>query len=86
MLSHVESVQTSPNGDMSEAHRNATMSLLLPGKVLHLNVLLAMRKYRNSGNKQGALRGFELLEKTGLGNLQSQKLQLRSMKVQAFCK
>lgn len=68
-------MQASQSVDTSEAHRNATMSLLLPGAVLHLNVLLAMRKFRNGGNKAGALRGFELLEKCGLGTLISFKLQ-----------
>ena len=71
----IESVQATQTVDTSEAHRNATMSLLLPGAVLHLNVLLAMRKFRNGGNKAGALRGFELLEKCDLGTLTSIKLQ-----------
>jgi len=34
----IESVQATQTVDTSEAHRNATMSLLLPGAVLHLNV------------------------------------------------
>ena len=75
MLIIAESVQAVPTTDVSEAHRNATMSLLLPGKTLHLNVLLAMRKFRNTGNKAGALRGFALLEKDGLGKTTSIKLQ-----------
>ena len=42
---------------------NRYMSLLLPGRTLHLNVLLATRKFRNTGNKAGALLWFALLEK-----------------------
>ena len=45
------------------------MSLLLPGKVLHLNALLAMRKFRDRGNKAGAVSGFEALEDSSLGRL-----------------
>ena len=47
----------------SEAHRNGIYSLLLPGRVLHLNALLLLRKFRDKGNKAGAVRGFEVLEK-----------------------
>ena len=56
-------------------HPNAIFSLLLPGKVLHLNALLLMRKFRDRGNKAGAVRGFETLEKHGLGHLISTRLQ-----------
>ena len=59
--------------DASEAHCNATMSLLHLGKVLHLNVLLALRKFRDHGNKAGALHGFETLQESNLGKLISLK-------------
>lgn len=59
----------------TEAHRNAAFSLLLPGKVLHLNALLLLRKFRDRGNKAGAVSGFEELQKNGLGRLISTKLQ-----------
>ena len=61
--------------DASEAHRNATMSLLLPGKVLYLNALLALRKFRDRGNKAGAVHGFETLQESNLGKLISLKPQ-----------
>ena len=61
--------------DASEAHQNATMSLLLPRKVLHLNALLALRKFRDCGNKAGAVRGFETLQESNLGRLISLKPQ-----------
>lgn len=59
----------------SEAHWNAAFSLLLPGKVLHLNALLLMRKFRDWEKKAGAVHGFEALEKEGLGTIISTKLQ-----------
>ena len=61
--------------DTSEAHQNATMSLLLPGKKLYLNALLAQRKFRDRGNKAGAVRGFETLQESNLGRLISLKPQ-----------
>ena len=71
----IESAQVTVPEDTGEAHRNAIFSLLLPGKVLHLNALLLMRKFRDRGNKAGAVRGFETLEKHGLGHLISTRLQ-----------
>ena len=50
-----------------EADRNAAFSLLLPGKVLHLNALLHLRKFRDRGNKPGAVKGFEVLQDNELG-------------------
>ena len=63
--------------------RNAAMSLLLPGKMLHLNVLPAMRKFRNYG-KAGAVRGFEELQENGLGKLHSIKPQRGATMVRAL--
>lgn len=58
-------------------HRNAAMSLLLPGKVIHLNAQLALRKFRGErGYKAGAVRGLEELEKNQLGRLISIKGQI----------
>ena len=45
---------------------------MLPGKV---NALLHMRKFRDKGNKVGAVRSFQLLESEGLGHLISTQLQ-----------
>ena len=55
--------------------RTAAFSLLLPGKVLHLNDLSHLRKFRDRGNKPGAVRGFELLQENELGKLVSIKPQ-----------
>lgn len=35
--------------------------LLLPGKILDLKALSQKRAFRNSGNKAGAVQGFEIL-------------------------
>ena len=51
------------------------MCLLIPGKTLHLNALLSMRKFRDRGNKAGAVKAFELLEEDGLGKVVSTKPQ-----------
>ena len=70
-----ESVEGLVPEESTEAQRNAAFSLLLPGKVLHLNALLQLRKFRDRGNKAGAVRGFEALEKEGLGVVVSTRLQ-----------
>ena len=58
-----------------QAQGNAAYSLLLPGKVLHLNALLAMKKFRDRGNKEGAVRGFYVLEEAELGRVLEKKPQ-----------
>ncbi len=54
-----------------QAHRNAAYSLLLPGKVLHLNALncSSLRKFQDRGNRAGAKEAWLLLQKNGLGEL-----------------
>jgi phosphate-selective porin len=51
------------------SHRNAATCLLLPGKTLHLNAVLSQRKFRDRGNKTGAVQGLKVLEEAGLGKL-----------------
>ena len=54
------------------AQRNASYSLLLPEKVLNLTVLnnlRKLRKFRDRGNKAGAIESWKLLEEAGLGTL-----------------
>lgn len=75
-----------PIMDTSEAHRNATLSLLLPGRVLHLNALLVMRKFRDRGNKAGAVRGFEMLQEHSLGTIISTKPQRGTSTVRCTCR
>ena len=64
----------SSSGD-GQAQANAAYSLLLPGKVLHLNALLSMKKFRDRGNKERAVRGFLLLQEAGLGRVIENKPQ-----------
>lgn len=64
--------QIIPHSD-GQSHRNAGYSLLLPGRILHLNALLAMKKFRDRGNKEGAVKGFQLLVEAGLGELNERK-------------
>lgn len=47
----------------------------MQGKTLHLSALLAMRKFRDHGNKAGAVKALQLLEESGLGTLISIKPQ-----------
>lgn len=49
--------------------RNASYSLLLPGKVLNLTVLNNLRKFRDRGNKAGAIESWKLLDEAGLGTV-----------------
>lgn len=56
-----------------EAFSNAAYSLLIPGKVLNLSTLNAQKKFRDRGNKQGAKKGWQLLEESGLGKLHATK-------------
>ena len=58
-----------------QAHGNAAYSLLLPGKVLYLNALLTTTKFRDRGNKEGAVQGFHVLEAAGLGRVIQRKPQ-----------
>lgn len=43
--------------------------LSLPGRTLYLTPLLAMKKFRRRGNKDGAIRAFYRLEEDGLGKV-----------------
>ena len=51
------------------AQRNASYSLLLAGKVLNLTALNNLRKFRDRGNKTGAIESWKLLEEAGLGTV-----------------
>ena len=48
--------------------RKAAYCLLLPGRTLHLNALLIMKKFRDRGNK-GAVHAFLALLAAELGNV-----------------
>jgi len=55
----------------------ALFCLMLPGKKLHLKPLLAMKKFRNRGNKRGAVEAFYYLENEGLGKVIELEVQLQ---------
>ena len=59
--------------ETSKARRTAAFALLLPGKVLHLSALIVSRKFRDKGNKPGAIAAFKLLESSSLGKLHETK-------------
>ena len=60
-----------PLTEEEQAQQNATTSLTVPGKVIHLSAILNKSKFRNKGDKEGAVAGLQLLEKAGLGELES---------------
>ena len=68
----------------SEGKRSATIALLLPGKILDLKVLNQKRAFCNSGNKSGAVKGFEVLEESGLGRIITTKINRGATMVTAF--
>ena len=54
---------------MTQDDATAAFTLLLPGKTLYLSKLLALKKFRNKGNKDGAVRAFFKLEEEELGKV-----------------
>ena len=53
----------------------AAYCLLIPGRMLHISVLLTATKFRDKGNKDGAVRAIRLLESAGLGEVEEIKPQ-----------
>ena len=62
---------TGKDGDqhdnISDDDAIAAYCLTLPGETLYLTPLLAAKKFRNRGNKDGAVRAFLQLEEEGMG-------------------
>ena len=52
---------------------NAAYTLTLPGRILDLSTLLSNKKYRNRGNKDGALAAMKKLESDGLGKIKKKE-------------
>ena len=67
-----------------QALSNAVYSLLLPGKILYLSVLLAQTKCKTCGKKAGALAGWRLLENSGLAKIMDMKAQRGTDKVNLY--
>ena len=53
----------------SQGDETAGFCLCLPGKTLYLTPLLALKKFRKKGNKDGAVRAFYQLQEEGLGKV-----------------
>ena len=53
----------------SQEDERAGFCLTLPGKILYLSPLLALKKFRKKGNKDGAVRAFYRLQEEGLGRV-----------------
>jgi len=53
----------------SKEDETAGFCLTLPGRTLYLTPLLALKKFRKKGNKDGAVRAFYQLMEEGLGNV-----------------
>ena len=54
--------------------RNAAFTILQPGKVLDLSMMLKNKKYQNCGQKDGAVNAMKRLEVDGLGTLQKKDM------------
>ena len=54
---------------LSDDDATAAFCLHLPGMKLYLSPLLAQKKFRKRGNKDGAVRAFYQLESEGLGKV-----------------
>ena len=52
---------------------NAAYVLTLPGSVMDLTTLLNSKKFRGRGNKEGAIRIFQLLQEDQLGQLETRR-------------
>ena len=74
MSSSYAEASLAQNSD-SQARACGTISLLTPGRVLHLSALLILKRYHDKGNKAGAVKGYQLLQQEGLGQLAETKPQ-----------
>ena len=54
-------------------HSLAAYCLLLPGMTLHISALLAAKRFRDKGNKEGAVRAIKTLQDAGLGQVVENK-------------
>ena len=66
------------------AQNNASFSLLLPGKVLYLSVLLMQTKFKSCGKKAGAIARWKLLHDSGLASMVEFKAQKGTDKVSNY--
>ena len=57
------------SGSISQDREVAAFCLLLPGKMLYISALLATKRFRYKGNKEGAVRAIKMLEEAGIGRV-----------------
>ena len=62
----------------------AAYCLLLPGRTLNSSALLAAKRFRDKGNKDGAVRGIKMLQAAGLGEV-IEKKPLRGTSIVSVC-
>ena len=73
--SHINSCSIFHTVDLAESPPasqdvdTAGFCLTLPGQTLYLTPLLALKKFRKRGNKDGAIRAFYRLQEEGLGKV-----------------
>ena len=68
-----------------QALQSAEVSLTLPGKILNMSALIFQKKFRYTGNKVGALKGWEMLQNDGIGQIHEQKAIRGTDKVANVC-
>ena len=61
--------------------RAASYVLTLPGKILDISVLNTSRKFREFGNKEGAVAAIEFLQECGIGVVHTEKATRGTSKV-----
>lgn len=64
--------------------RAAAYVLTLPGKMLDISVLNTSRKFREFGNKDGAVAAIEFLQECGVGVVHTEKATRGTSKVQNY--
>ena len=72
-------------GHSAQDHAVAKYCLLLPGKVLHISALLIAKRFRDKGNKDGAVRAIRTLQSAGLGEVIEVKPQRGTNVVSTYC-
>lgn len=77
LLSEVTTPAPQPKDDspVNAASNPGGYMLLIPGKRLHITALNERKKFRDMGNKQGAVETITALEKDGLGLIISSRTQ-----------
>lgn len=71
-------------GSVSQDRQMATFCLLLPGKMLYISALLASKRFRDKGNKEGVVKAIKMLEEAGIGRVIEDKPP-RGATVVSFC-